>query len=299
MAKRHPRFTVRSVSATPTLRALDEPMFPFKMTYPVIMGPGDLTASGLLYEGSVFAEWEARVFATMRAKLFDCISTKEEPTKKDFDQEWTAQVILIETLVSNALLARIPRKDLYNRPTLLKYLAGLATPFRLMELPQVVRWSIFKFALPKKFKIGALHDESIVPALLQVSSLVRKETLPLFYSNTTFEIDRKLLAARPEIVKSWASRIENTSHVRSVKLCGRNSIELCYSDAKGLTVDMQAEKREEHVGAIEAKVCGVEQDRALLKLMGEGIFLALWTDVHVWEESRFGKMPLNGGGFGE
>lgn len=269
---------------TPTLRSSASPSV---YTISLTMAPNDLTISGILYEGSDFAEWQAKVNTVLRVKnLSRTKSEKQNLTSKERQTENQAQVRLIHSLTRDALLDRVPDALRHCPDTLGDTLASFATPFRLMELPVQVRQQIYKLALPEQFDLERVHDESMVPALLHVSAEVRKESLPIFYSCTTFETACSVLVADPDYLRSWAERIvaENVGHVRKVNVRSENVIQLAYSDLEGLTVDVEADNSQQAVKEeIEAHIKYIEQCRRSLKLKGEAIFMALWGNMDLWE----------------
>lgn len=164
------------------------------------MAWSDLTTSGLLYEGSEFAEWKAKVNAVLRVK--DLQQTIVSPTRRGIRFEKllnSAEVAVIRSYVSQGLLDRVCAKHMENSRALFKSLAGLASPFRLLDLPAELRQMIYKLALPKTlvFELGArgrvpaLVQKSSpkfapgrIPALLHASLQLRNETLPVYHAAT-------------------------------------------------------------------------------------------------------------------
>lgn len=237
-----------------------------------------LIFSGLLYEGSDFALWKAKLDAI----LID----------KRAGQRWgpETRVKIIQTFVSEALLRRVPTAAMLNDKRLLRALGKLATPFSLLDLPVAVRQQIYDLVLPPYYDVGGKaksRPESEFPALLLISSQVRKEALPLFYSRTSFCIDCYVLLARPSYLKAWVEHVagENVRQIEQVCLCTSQSDSLIFitysaTDGDGLQVGSLEVLHED----IHAKVEDIEQWRKALKLRGEAIFMALWSDVSLWQE---------------
>lgn len=245
----------------------------------------------MLYEGSDFAEREAKMDVILRAKRLHVGHVANHENRiipgTDRKAKERTELVLIRGMISNVLLDRMSAAQYNCRPLLWKALPGLATPFRLMNLPDQVRQRIYKLALPRRFSLGEAANGDAFPALVHVSSEVRKETLPLFYSHTTFDIACKLLITRPKYLKAWVEHIagDNVQHVRAVNISSDNSIKLTYSDTKGLKVDVEADNSQQAVKKdIEARIELMEQCRGPLKLKGGFLFMALWGNVDIWEE---------------
>lgn len=144
------------------------------------MALGDLIASGLLYEGSDFAEWKAKVTIILRnKKLEDTIVCRSRRGSHFLRLLSLAEFALIGSYVSKELLDRVPDNCKHCSQYLLKCLAGLAAPFRFRDLPAELREMVYKMVLPQDFTM----DKSItspLPALIHASAQLRNETLPLF-----------------------------------------------------------------------------------------------------------------------
>lgn len=248
-----------------------------------------LIFSGLLYEGSDFALWRAKMGAVWLEKSDRILRTAERHQIQY--QEGHAQ--LIQGFVSESLLDRVPPQDMLCGTRLLIALQGLAVPFRLLDLPDAVRQRIYRLALPPQILLGSRylgHFTSDFPVLLLTSSQVRKETMPLFYSHTEFHIDCDVLVQHPAYLKMWVEKIggDNVRHIQKVRIYGHkndNEISFVCSATNGLSVDVDVDDPRHIVKhKIESSIESVEECREPLKLGGEAIFLALWRDPSLWQE---------------
>ena len=218
------------------------------------MAIGDLTTSGILYEGS-FAEWKSCIDAVLRLSrndvfvncepygTFNIFSTAEEAAAN------SKQVAsLIQGYVSPESLERVPDSERSNGFYLMRCLKKHARPFRFLDLPPELRNRVYELVLPPTdtvhesrrryyevfWGISGAPNKTLLfpdavdryPPLTQTSRQLRAETLPSFYANAEMRLDFYPLDGETgddrvsEQVQRWASDTVGcyAKHLRQVTI---------------------------------------------------------------------------------
>ncbi|KAK5740229.1 hypothetical protein LTR17_004730 [Elasticomyces elasticus] len=106
---------------------------------------GDLTKSGLLYEGN-YTEWRDRIDSLLKVYGMD-IDKISQPAHRDrrtlVERQKAAK--LISDQVSPALLGRIAATEARDPETLLLSVQAVAKPFRLSNLPPELRIRVYGY----------------------------------------------------------------------------------------------------------------------------------------------------------
>ncbi|KAK5747507.1 hypothetical protein LTR17_000148 [Elasticomyces elasticus] len=110
--------------------------------------------------------------------------------------------------------AREESDDIYARPPIVRstkrrrYIDGpIAMPKGLLSLPPELRNLIYEYVLPKGERITFSKDKPLrAPALLQVSSQIRKETRDMFYVGNTLLV--KTVDCHPGLCVTWKRHCE-------------------------------------------------------------------------------------------
>ncbi|KAK4548264.1 hypothetical protein LTR36_010134 [Oleoguttula mirabilis] len=271
---------------------------------------GDLTLSGLLYEGN-YGIWIVRMDAVLKTH-FGQYTTKNLP--KDFRprlvlprlpvtrarQAAACEVIkdvatVIRVHVQPNLLARVPQSYRDDGRALLACLQGCAKPFRILGLPVEIRMMVYEHILPKGIKI-----QDMIP-ITHVSRLMRKETLPLYFARISFRGKVDVAGndqAKSNTVTLLARKLadnvlrDNVKQLRSFTLCLEGvpasngsetgpELHFTFSADNGLRLtctnlpDSAATVLQKHVTVVEA-------NRKTLRLQGEAIILALISKPELW-----------------
>ncbi|KAF2171666.1 hypothetical protein M409DRAFT_17903 [Zasmidium cellare ATCC 36951] len=260
--------------------------------------PNDLTLSGDLYEGN-YKEWHARMMASLRLRKLNVFLAPglwftdigRRTTKEAADH--------ICASISEATLKRLPDGVKQNCCRLMEVLEQFAAPFRFLDLPVEVRNRIYKMVLPGTYRVLEWErpvDE--LPALLQTCAVIRRETISMFYADTTFTIRSDTRserydfeAASEDMLRRWSKFVvaENARHLRTVHLWISEQCRVVFKFRKTLTLGF---KGEQHIKGdtlliektLARHVEAVEKISALLSIKGETILLALLMDWEMWWE---------------
>ncbi|KAK4552092.1 hypothetical protein LTR86_010628 [Recurvomyces mirabilis] len=161
-----------------------------------------LTASGLLYEGN-HAEWRPHIETVLRAHGYAIL---EENASSPFEllghENCLPAVQIVSVHVSPALRARVPSADRRDAARLLAQLERFAAPFRFLDLPAELRVRIYDLhcsSLGGDHSIsGPAEYRAPLPSLLQVCRIVRMESIPVFWNQTTVSIQDPCRVEAPE-----------------------------------------------------------------------------------------------------
>jgi hypothetical protein len=176
---------------------------------------GELTKSGLLYEGN-YQEWEERLWVMLELLGAD----RDRP---DELETGVAIIAFVKSLVIPRLLLIIPQPTSVTHNSwsqfLLPRLKFAAEPFRLMQLPINVRARIWELALasqqgPIRYTITAdspFGDDRLHP-LTRVSRELRAETLALAWSDVRLEFKPSVGAIRLYKDEHFSSRYASRFH---------------------------------------------------------------------------------------
>lgn len=256
--------------------------------------PGRLTQSGLLHEGN-FDEWRARIDSIL--EIYDLTKfTSSSKLCSYHDSQSERALNIMKNQISPALAKRVqPRR--HNCPCLLwRSLEGLCQPFRLLDLPKEVRMRIYAGLLRG---LSAIESQSLTLACHQL----RMETAPYWMPGYTFRLvitpdvgqDAEAFA---EKIRSWVGKLgsQNLKYLMHVDVVlqagGRyDELDLHYIPKIGFRL-CSATFGTGDAGAVEkARVimaphmAGIEEDRKILGLQGESLFLALSTKAPMWVDA--------------
>ncbi|KAK5111289.1 hypothetical protein LTR85_012184 [Meristemomyces frigidus] len=265
---------------------------------------GSLTISGLLYEGN-YEEWIVRMDAVIVPHFGHPFSTKILPwlpwdearamtvaERREAISTFTRDVAsIIRAHVRPGLLARLPQGDREGNRLFLTRLEALAKPFPFLRLPADVRARIYAYVLPRH-KVRAMSKFPII----QVSSLVRKETLPLLVSRTKYSANLfRSEASDPNRVVQFAREsaenilCDHRKQLRSFSLGLLRGVpnddwaklHFTFSNESGLQVTTNGLCAESKA-LVQKHVADVEANRKALGLQGESIILALVSKPELW-----------------
>lgn len=264
---------------------------------------GDLTLSGDLYEGN-FSEWHPRAMASLRQRELDVFATPGfwfSFVGAKTSEQAAAHVC---SMTSVALLKRVPDEVRWNCSRLMETLKGLMMPFRFLELPAEVRARVYGLLWPKVFKIAG-HDSGRdrLPPVLQVSSQIRQEALPLFYSNTKFSI--KIDADEYPLGRDYIERdllirwsrsavAGNAKHLTSLMLWINDGCKIRFKVHNGaLSISFEGDYLNkdyaEHANSkLRWHLKCLEPICKAMNMKGEAIIVALLKDWNLWWEIAVG-----------
>lgn len=280
--------------------------------------PGDITTLGLLFEGSNYKEWKAKMAVLLRYQGYEGFLEGSPSNMTIADVPDACK--LLRAHVSPSMWSRCPASSPAVKPLLgvdyvaksLEYdehLKALTQPFRLLDLPAEIRNSIYTIVLRRRPASGivVLGKRLLLKPwlpMLHASSQMRREALPLFYAITTFQIRRPFPYGRPydpatarKEFNKWLSEIvrDNTKDVRHIQIAlrfpRRPQIDLAYSKTKGLSMslfqhcsadDTKRAQAKEHVADIDkaCKITGVKNQSIAIALAGSPI---------LWEYATFSR----------
>ncbi|SMY24993.1 unnamed protein product [Zymoseptoria tritici ST99CH_1A5] len=275
--------------------------------------PGDLTASGLLYEGSDFHSWAESTCALLRVRelmpagfTFDALMAVDWATvdRRIPKQEEAMEVILGR--VSPNVLQRIPVPFRFNTRELFLALQETSKPFRLMDLSPEFRNRVYQAALndatPDQEISITKPRRSKLPPLLQMSRKVRVELRPLHFGTRTFKVEH--IESDTDPVKTqleeWMKQIvrSDAQHLRHliIRLSLRRShlyssfrFTLRWSPTNGLKVTYAGAFKPDaklRMKALEAKAFDMTKT---MHLRGESIVLAMLVLDSLWTFRAVGQ----------
>ena len=158
-----------------------------------MMAPlGNLTKSGLLYEGSSFDQWEANLRIRLRAEGLEDVAWPKSFRRRCSEEQLKLAGDIIRLHVSPELRKRVQCAPHLCPTRLLSVLRQLAQPFRLLDLPAELRNRIYSYAIARGTMIEiAPLKKSITgsPSITTASRQLRAETLPILYPRCTLKID--------------------------------------------------------------------------------------------------------------
>lgn len=214
-----------SISLWPTIYKTSNPI--------TVTEPGELTESGLLYEGSDFQQWDSQLLKVLsvhgvRDRVFDKFEYFDE-NDVDFLEDLTERRLACDlTLarISPVLRKRIP-DALLSRPFGLHcWLERFFDhPFGLLALPAELRNRVYAYAIGKdaKLTIAPLRrGTNRYPPITAVSQQVRAETLPLYYTQSILKIDLTALSKGMDLQMTKEADFLSMSSLRTE--CGQLSI---------------------------------------------------------------------------
>ncbi|KJX96231.1 hypothetical protein TI39_contig693g00002 [Zymoseptoria brevis] len=162
--------------------------------------PGDLTASGLLYEGSDFHSWAESTCALLRVRelmpagfTFDALMALNwSLVRTKLPKQGEATKVILGRISPN-VLQRTAVSLRLNTRELFRALQEASKPFRLMDLPPELRNRVYQAALDdaspdQEVCITGSQRSKTLP-LLQVSRGIRAETRPLYFGTMTFKVE--------------------------------------------------------------------------------------------------------------
>ena len=259
---------------------------------------GILTVLGLLYEGSDFAAWKAKLRSLLRQQgldLDDLIKNKRQTFQTLFKRN-----VIMHSVISKSVTSRLPGgDDDLDTKTLLQKLEGRAKPFRFMDLPAELRNLIYTFVVPtcQRMRDPFTEAQSIKPYLLQTCSQIRAEASPLYYNQCEFRFyfrsshDKLDFDEMAGLLRSWVGQCvgKHVKHLRQVRLAagvisGRWTLaKATWSENDGLVV------KANRAPAFESKVHDHVQDikatARALGFSGEAIIVALTTNISTWKQA--------------
>jgi len=164
-----------------------------------------LDASGLLYEGSDFGKWRdaLRLYFAQHFPDLSWSCNWGFPYPPSIRQREICDSIWWQ--VSPYVRYRVPEESRKSTGRLFSALRATARPFRFMDLPAEIRYSIYQLELPAKTHTQTLtllkrrfgrsspafeyNGVSLVePQILATSRQIRAEALPLYYKDSHVEL---------------------------------------------------------------------------------------------------------------
>lgn len=154
---------------------------------------GDLTTSGLLYEGN-FDEWLPRMRAILAHQHkcnIVCYNGKSPRVFGSGNLKEKADTIWGQA--SRHVRVRVPESTRDKPDNLIRALSIVARPFRFSDLPPEIRSRIYSFLMPSGDFVDVLltmntgvrarqkYCDSFARSILCISRQVRAEALPLYY----------------------------------------------------------------------------------------------------------------------
>lgn len=285
-----------------------------------MLEPGDLTKTGLLYEGSDFAEWKHQIVTVLRMhSIEDQVLSHFDRSSEPLEKRRMALELTLAR-VYHPLRSRIPTA-LYMRlwdlvPWVKKH---LVRPFRLLDLPPELRNQIFSYALRPDAEIILAPLKGNVnsfPPMTAVSRQLRNETIPLCYAQCTLRID--LTAPRRHAlmgfykekdflathgVKSCIRQL-STQHLKNLRqvhlslslnrerwphpIPRVHTLNFTFSPVQGLRTrgmlgDTHIRLSMTSKKKLDDHIRKTEEMRRLLGLRGEALVLALTSDESLWK----------------
>lgn len=272
---------------------------------------GDLTRSGLLYEGSDFKNWEDHVRTVLRVQ-----GVENELHEYWFPGCSDARKDVCNTLLSYtypALRRRISNEVQPNPGLLLERLRRFAQPFRFLVLPPELQNRVYEYVVAEDNTTvlsPLTHTTTGHPSITQLSRQTRAEAMPVFYARCTFKIDftfkqrslaakLKTLAIADESIKASLKQMSTAylRHLRTVHLqlhferdksfsVETGTLATTFSHVAGLSVEL-LDKGKKLLDSSEIVITKhikkTEETRKLLGLQGEAILLALTSNDGLWK----------------
>ncbi|GAB7364796.1 hypothetical protein MBLNU230_g5592t1 [Neophaeotheca triangularis] len=288
---------------------------------------GTLTKCGLLYEGN-FEEMKESLNhlfkALSKSSTFCDIGEPRRISMFSSSPSVDSNLLdlgILKAKIAPSLLARMPNEARKRRKSLMEWLAKNAQPFPLMDLPPEVRLRIFSEVLRNtrpeiNFDVkGGLREVSSTP-LVQASSQIRRELLPLYYQHLCPGItDAWCGEAVVEVIRDFVAFI-GTHHIRYVRrfsvkfgASGPQSpcwpgcwcigeecddtvlVDFQFHPLKGLTVNVSRALAAASKAKLSKHVRRVETMRLAAGLQGECLAMAIAGDPSLWDE---GILKLEG-----
>ncbi|KAK5740231.1 hypothetical protein LTR17_004732 [Elasticomyces elasticus] len=272
--------------------------------------PGNLTSSGMLYEGN-YEELELSIRSILEMHSYDVDHYDfGDHLEVEFELNPTVNqepriASIIRDQVSAALMDRIPRTNHKKPNELLRNLQEYAKPFRLNDLPSELRCRIYKFHFARKKQYwilaGGVWDSVIrqpTSRLLLVSRAIKNEAAPLFfgnaeicfYSHSTCHNRREDYLIERQM-RSWVEDYmrENVKFLRRMRLELRETgwhyvITLSLNMHTGLKVEYSGNVPKERKVAWFKHIVKVEANRKAFGWQGEALVLAFTSRPELWEE---------------
>ncbi|KAK4960075.1 hypothetical protein LTR10_002966 [Elasticomyces elasticus] len=259
--------------------------------------PGQLTRSGLLYEGN-FEAWHQQMITTLRVFETEALAAKSRYSD-------SRKTILILDRVSPELQKRVGTCHPAGTEALLRMLEAMAKPFRLNDLPAELRDRVYN---------SAFHDTTIcdvhsrasprqqpsrvtLSILLKLSHSITNEALPFFHASVNYRFDFQagyLLrfpaggdSAAVRMIRRWVrdKLQDNVKYLRQlsvgvVQYDGYFTVR--FEPKKGLTVSCPPGCTSEVVSAWEKHIKESEAKRQDLESVGEAVVLAIVSKPELW-----------------
>ena len=273
----------------------------------ITMATHDPKDGGILYDGG-FDSWNERLTALLSRHYLDqyiYIQNDAAKLSAHAKAEAAAALCMATTLIDSRVLQRVPANAKASLPDLMDWLRMRTRPFRFLDLPPELRNKIYGEVIPcntpvivrvRLVKQVPSSREPTVPlrltrlAITQVARQIRKESSPLFYSRSIFEIFGQGWYPAP-YGKAWlravpADQIRNLRTVKVEVLMARYGVSkmtIRHSQHDGLRIDAERKLDSKSQRKLEEYVGKIEKIRKLSNLKGETIAMALALDEGFWE----------------
>ncbi|KAK4630269.1 hypothetical protein CLAFUR0_07663 [Fulvia fulva] len=221
--------------------------------------------------------------------------------------------------VAASLTQGISQDDMNKPFALWKVLEQQSKPFRFLDLPAEMQNRISAHTLAN----GSQSIEAAQPGITRVNRQIREQTLPMYYTSTTFHIHprkadkslhghtKTLGSATETMVTQWVERSvgENAKYLRRAILhldyqfrakkqgTGKSAktdttgifskqVIFDYTEEKGLRVGVDNSCNAKF--KIRNQQIAIERQRRMLGLTGNAIVLALVSNVELWNDHGLG-----------
>ncbi|GAB7364795.1 hypothetical protein MBLNU230_g5591t1 [Neophaeotheca triangularis] len=291
---------------------------------------GLLSQSGLLHEGSDFEEWYKRVDAAGKVKYDDwrlvlqprfvqkraSSGANQLLDQNQKKQKSSACAAFMLNFVSPTVVNRLPEHVKRNAYELKTFLPKFATPFRLLDLPEVLKHRVIEHAVEKSEPVvrdvqrwgDKVSVEGLsIPAIANINKAMRQRVLAAYYAGLNLKLEASPSGSR----HTAADRVCNVTQifvkraglwaVRNLRRLGVSTgkpwyessgvadVVLTLNPSQGLRVEFKKGPAPKLTASAQASwtqhIANIETIRKLLDLRGEAIILALMNavDPKLWE----------------